>query len=109
MEIRHDRRLERVLYIAADRPKQIARSWARMIEPSDLAELAENTREKVASHVRTMKAFEDRDPASLTPADVQAWIASLGLKASSTRATWRRCARFSTMQASTRTRRETRG
>jgi replicative DNA helicase len=41
LAVQHDGRKERALYIAADRPKQIARSWRRMVEPSDLDEMRE--------------------------------------------------------------------
>ncbi|HEX5558154.1 MAG TPA: AAA family ATPase [Gaiellales bacterium] len=37
MEIRHDRRLERLLYIAADRPKQIARCGPPASAPGSAA------------------------------------------------------------------------
>jgi replicative DNA helicase len=39
MDLRHDQRRERVLYIAADRPKQIARSWRRMVSDEHLDDL----------------------------------------------------------------------
>jgi integrase len=47
---------------------------------------AEQTRKNVDSHLKAiMNVLGDRDPAHLTPADVQEWIAGLELKPSSVR------------------------
>ncbi len=59
--------------------------WAESYRTSRV-DISEETRKNTRSHVLAMiPAFGKRDPATITPADVQEWIASLTLKPSSTR------------------------
>ncbi len=59
--------------------------WAKTYRASRV-DIGDATRENMASHLKAiLPALGDRDPASLIPADVQEWIASLELKPSSIR------------------------
>ncbi len=69
---------------AAPQVTKTFKAWTAEYRESRV-DLADQTREKITSHAKTMKVFVDRDPATITPSDVQAWIAGLGLKASSTK------------------------
>jgi integrase len=58
--------------------------WAEAYRTSRV-DLADETTKNVSSHLKSMEAFNDRDPASITVADVQEWIGGLSLKPSSVR------------------------
>ncbi len=58
--------------------------WAETYRTSRI-DLAPETTKNLASHLKTMAIFNDRDPATITIADLQEWIASLTLKPSSIR------------------------
>src|SRR5262245_62832086 len=60
------------------------REWAEAYRMSRIDLSAETTR-GVASHLKAMTTFENRDPVTITPADVQEWVAGLELKPSTTR------------------------
>jgi integrase len=47
--------------------------------------VAGETAKNIGSHLKAMETFENRDPASITPADVQEWLATLELKPTSVR------------------------
>jgi integrase len=59
-------------------------SWAEAYRLSRI-DIGQETRKNTRSHIKAMRVFADRDPATITPADVQAWVAGLKLKASSVR------------------------
>jgi integrase len=59
-------------------------AWAKRYSASRV-DLATETTKNLASHLKAMTAFDDRDPATITPADVQEWIAGLTLKPASIR------------------------
>jgi integrase len=55
-------------------PARTFREWAAAYEASRV-DLAEETTKNLGSHLKRMlPVFGDRDPASITPADVQEWI-----------------------------------
>jgi integrase len=58
--------------------------WAEAYRTTRV-DLAPNTTNNLASHLKAMARFDDRDPASISTADVQEWIAGLTLKATSVR------------------------
>jgi integrase len=58
--------------------------WAEAYRTSRV-DLADETMRNVSSHLKMMSAFDDRDPTSITFADVQEWVGGLPLKASSIR------------------------
>jgi integrase len=58
--------------------------WAEAYRTSR-ADIGAETRKNTISHIKAMTVFDDRDPATITPADVREWIGSLTLKASSVR------------------------
>jgi integrase len=58
--------------------------WAEAYKTSRI-DLADKTTKGVGFHLKTMTSFNDRDPAVITPADVQEWIAGLSLKPSTIR------------------------
>jgi integrase len=47
--------------------------------------VAGETAKNIGSHLKATETFENRDPASITPADVQEWLATLELKPTSVR------------------------
>ena len=60
-------------------PRRTFRQWADSYEKSRV-DVAERTRAVIRSHFKKiLSAFEDRDPATITLADVQEWIASADL------------------------------
>jgi len=63
-----------------ERPKvRMFSEWATSYEKSRV-DIAERTQAVVRSHFKKiLPAFGERDPATITPADVQEWIASAGL------------------------------
>jgi integrase len=66
------------------RPMRTFAQWAEAYRTSRV-DLAGETMKNVASHLKMMSTFAERDPASITFADVQEWIGGLTLKASSIR------------------------
>jgi integrase len=58
--------------------------WADAYRTSRV-DIAAETARNLATHLKAMATFADRDPASITPADVQEWIAGLTLKPGSVR------------------------
>lgn len=58
--------------------------WAERYRASRV-DFAAETAKNLSSHLKAMTAFDDRDPATITPADVQEWIAGLTLKPGSIR------------------------
>jgi integrase len=60
------------------------REWAEAYRASRVDFAAETTK-NLASHLKPMAVFNDRDPATITTSDVQEWIATLTLKPSSIR------------------------
>jgi integrase len=61
------------------------RQWSDAYKTSRV-DLATETTKNLNSHLKTiLPTFQDRDPATITPADVQEWIASLTLKPGSIR------------------------
>jgi integrase len=64
---------------AQETPRRTFRQWADSYEKSRL-DVGERTRAVIRSHFKKiLPPFEDRDPATITPADVQDWIASADL------------------------------
>jgi hypothetical protein len=60
-------------------PRRTFRQWANSYERSRV-DVGERTRAVIRSHfTKILPAFEDRDPATLAPADVQEWVASVDL------------------------------
>ena len=72
-------------------------------------DLAAETTKNLSSHLKAMAGFDDRDPATITPADVQEWIAGLTLKPCRSAVTLPPCGRCSTSRVSTRIQRGTAG
>jgi integrase len=65
--------------------RRLFRDWADAYKASRI-DVAEKTTKTIDSYLRVIVAvFGDRDPAQITFADVQAWVAGSGLKASSIR------------------------
>lgn len=64
-----------ILRSVAERPKvRTFAEWARVYRESR-ADIGEQTRVNMLSHLARLEpAFGDRDPATITPADVQEWI-----------------------------------
>ena len=58
--------------------------WAEAYRTSRV-DLADETKKNVASHLKAMAAFDDCDPATMTPADIQEWISRLTLRPGSVR------------------------
>ena len=58
--------------------------WAESYRASRV-DFATETTKNLSSHLKAMNALQDRDPTTITPADVQEWIATLTLKPSSIR------------------------
>jgi len=58
--------------------------WAEAYWTSRI-DIGAETRKNTISHLKAMAVFNDRDPATITPADVQEWIAGLSLRPSSVR------------------------
>jgi integrase len=84
-EIAHGRNPAEALQAMIERPPvRTFAQWAEAYRTSRV-DLAAETTKNLSSHLRTMATFGDRDPATITPADVQEWIAGLTLKASSVR------------------------
>lgn len=67
-----------------ERPVRTFSQWAAAYRVSRV-DLADETTKNVSSHLKAMAAFDDRDPTSITFADVQEWIGGLSLKPSSIR------------------------
>jgi integrase len=65
-------------------PARTFEQWADAYRTSRV-DIASETTKNLSSHLKAMTAFNDRDPASITPADVQEWIGGLTLKPSSVR------------------------
>jgi integrase len=83
-ELAAGRNPKAVLTIAETTRVKTFRDWAAEYEPSRV-DLAGETTRGFGSHLKAMSAFADRDPATVTAADVAAWIGGLGLKPGSTR------------------------
>jgi site-specific recombinase XerD len=65
--------------------RRLFREWADAYRASRI-DVARKTTQSIDSHLRVLVAtFGDLDPAQITYADVQEWVAASGLKASSTR------------------------
>jgi hypothetical protein len=78
----------RILLDALTAPSTPARTFAQWAEAykTSRVDYAAETTKNAASHVKAMlPLFGDRDPAKITSADVQEWIAGLSLKPSSIR------------------------
>lgn len=58
--------------------------WAEAYRASR-ADIGAETRKNTGSHIKAMTVFYDRDPATITAADVREWIGGLTLKATSVR------------------------
>jgi integrase len=70
---------------AAPAPTMTLSAWAKRYEASRV-DYAEETVKNLGSHLKAiLSELGERDPANLTPADVQEWIAGLSLKPSSMR------------------------
>ncbi len=85
-EIAAGRNPREVLAAMKDRPQvRTFAQWAKAYRESRV-DLSEETLKNLDSHVLTMKpVFGDRDPATLTAADVQTWIATSRLAPSTLR------------------------
>jgi integrase len=84
-EIAANRNPANALRALADPPKRRTfREWADAYLDSRV-DLAGATAANVVFHLKTMVTFDDRDPTTITPGDVQEWIGSLKLKPSTTR------------------------
>jgi len=61
------------------------RQWSEAYKSSRV-DLADETTKGIGSHLKTiLPTFGDRDPATITPAEVQEWIAGLAIKSASIR------------------------
>jgi integrase len=60
------------------------RQWAEAYRRSRV-DYAEETAKNLASHLKALAVFDDRDPETISPADVMEWVASSTLKPSSLR------------------------
>jgi integrase len=58
--------------------------WAEAYRASRI-DLAAATTNNIASHLKALTAFRERDPVTITPSDIQEWISGLALKPSTTR------------------------
>jgi integrase len=58
--------------------------WAEAYRASRV-DIAAETAKNLTSHLKAMSTFDVRDPATITPSDVQEWIAGLALKPGSIR------------------------
>lgn len=67
--------------------KPVVRTFAEWADAyrTSRVDLASETTKNLVSHLKAMTAFDDCDPASITPADVQQWIGGLTLKPASMR------------------------
>lgn len=65
-------------------PHRTFRQWSDAYKTSRV-DLADETTKNLGSHLKAMTAFDNRDPTTITPADVQEWIAGLALKPASIR------------------------
>jgi len=74
-----------VLQMMVDPPKRRTfGEWAEAYRASRV-DLAGTTSANIVYHLKAMTMFDDRDPATITAADVQEWIGGLKLKPSTTR------------------------
>ena len=71
--------------IVEPRQRRTFSQWSDVYKKSRV-DLADETIKNLDSHLKAiLPTFEDRDPATITPADVQEWVASLTLKPASIR------------------------
>jgi integrase len=71
--------------LASSQPRRTLASWASAYESSRV-DYADETLKNLASHLKAiLPMFGEREPAAITPADVQEWIGGLALKPSSIR------------------------
>jgi integrase len=75
-----------LLRAMVERPRaRTFREWAEDYRTSRV-DFADETAKNLGSHLKAiLPTFGDRDPSTITPADVQTWIAGLALKPSSIR------------------------
>lgn len=76
----------RLLFEAVTQPPSV-RTFAEVasVYRASRIDLADTTAENNAAHFKSFAVFDDRDPASITFADVQEWVNGLGLKSTSIR------------------------
>jgi integrase len=84
-EIANGRNPADLLRTVTERP--IVRTFAQVAEAyrTSRIDIGDETRKNTISHLKAMETLADRNPATITPSDVQEWIGGLKLKASSVR------------------------